>query len=175
MKTRFLLFLLLPLGCVAVFVSVLYRPWAEAPASPAPPRPIAPARLLDMGPVGTDVSYTEELGDLTITMEAARFWVKKTKTFGFDNALMRRLAAKDFKLTISRADTKLLELRNPQLEMPLDRGLLVIDHPEILFPADFGSPDSITFDRKNKLIRIRRAAKEEVWNLADGNKSSHSN
>lgn len=169
MKPRYLLLLLLPLLTAAVFAGILYHPWAVVSAPPEPPRPLAaPARLLEMGPVGTDVAYTEQLGDLTITMEAARFWVKKSKTFGFDNALMKRLAAKDFKLTISRAGANILALRKPQMEMPLDRGLLVIDHPEVLFPVNFGSPDAITFDRKNKLIRIRRAAQEEVWNLAGG-------
>lgn len=166
MKPRVLLLWLLPLGIVTLFAGVFFPPWAEVPSLPETPRPMAPARLLEMGPVGTDVAYTEQVGDLTITMEAARFWVKKSKTFGFDNSLRKRLAARNFELTVSRAGEKLLHLRRPQLEMPLDRGLLIIKHPEVLFPADFGSPDSITFDRKNMLIRIRRDAAEEVWDLA---------
>jgi hypothetical protein len=126
----------------------------------------APAKMLAMGPVGTDISSVEQVGNVSIKMTAARFYFKKSKTLGFDNGLFKKLAAKDFCLTISKAGNDIFSARKDLVEMPLDRGVITIRKPDILFPTDMEQPDSIKLDKSNMLLFIRHGSSQKTWDLS---------
>ncbi len=126
----------------------------------------APLRMTALGPVGTGIDSTEYLGDIQIHMTADRLWFKKTKTFGFDNGLMKKLAARNFQLSIYRAGRKLISLRKQDLEMSLDQDKITISRPEVVFPPDFGRTDAIQLEKKNKLLHIRTGQSTTTWELS---------
>lgn len=126
----------------------------------------APSRMLKMGPVVGGVVSTKTVGDVVIKMEASRLWFKKSKTFGFDNALFKKIAASDFRLTISKDGEKLLALNKEQVEMSADQNIIEINHPKITFPADMEQPDSIRLDNRKMSLHIRTGKSEKIWDLA---------
>jgi hypothetical protein len=148
---------------IAIWHNGLRPPAAGGVKYQSPP---APEKMIAMGPVGTDITSSEIVGRATVRMTASRLWVKKSKLFGFDNALFKKLAARDFCLTVSKAGRKILSVRKDQMEMPMDRRVIVIHDPEILFPNDLGHPDRITLDKPNKVLVFHRGASEKTWNLA---------
>jgi hypothetical protein len=127
----------------------------------------APAKMIDMGPVATDINSTEQIGDISIKMTASRFWIKKTKTFGFDNGLFKKLAAKNFCLTISKAGKEILCASKDMVELPIDRGVIIIDRPKIISPQNMEQPDSIRFDRSKMLLLVRKGTTEKTWDLLE--------
>lgn len=122
--------------------------------------------MIEMGPVGTNITLSEQVGNVIIKMTASRLWFKKTKTFGFDNALLKKLAASDFYLTISRAGKEIVSVGKDMVEMPVSRNVITIHKPSILFPTEMAQPDSITFDRPKMQLSFRQGASEETWDLA---------
>ena len=80
----------------------------------------APARQLETGPVATGIRQTEIFDDVIIETRASRIWVKKTKTFGFENNLLKKMAALDFTLSITREDRQIISIAKKELEMPCD-------------------------------------------------------
>ena len=126
----------------------------------------APSRMLRMGPVVGGAVSSETIGNVVIKMEASRIWFKKSKIFGFDSALFKKLAASDFRLTISSGGEKLLALSKDQVEMSADQKIIEINNPQITFPPDLGRPDSVRLDKQNMSFSIRKGESEEIWDLA---------
>jgi hypothetical protein len=127
--------------------------------------PSAPSRMLQMGPVLEGMVSSKTMGSVTVTMEASRVWFKKTKLLGFDNALFKKLEAKDFLLTVLKDGEKRLSISKDRLEMPPDKSIIEIRNPRILFPADMQQPDSITLDNGKMILYFRTGDDEMVWNL----------
>ena len=93
-------------------------------------------------------------------------WFKKSKTFGFDNALLKKMAASDFRLTVSKAGRVILSVSKDLVEMPLDRSVITIRDPKILYPRDIGQPDILRFDKSNLRVSFRQGASENTWELS---------
>lgn len=125
----------------------------------------APSRMLMMGPIIGGVVSTETVGEVTVMMEASRLRVKKTRTFGFDNALFRKFVADDFLLTVSRGGERLLTFSKGQAEISADRKIIDIDTPRVTFPPNMTQPDSIRLDKIKMLLYIRTDGTEEIWDL----------
>ena len=128
--------------------------------------PQAPAKMIAMGPVGTNITSVEQIGDVSIKMTATRFWFKKSKIMGFDSGLLKKLAAKDYCLTISKAGKVILSAAKERVEMPMDRGVITIHHPDILLPKNMEKPDSIRFDKSKMEIVLRKDGSEKIWDLS---------
>ena len=158
------LILVISLLAVITVIIVYWRGNGETPMAESS-QSTAPSRMLKMGPVVSGAISNETIGDVTIKMEASRLWIKKSKTFGFDNALFKKIAASDFCLTVSKSGKKLLSASKEQIEMPLDQSIIKINNPEILFPADMRQPDSIRLDKKMMFIFIKIGKYEEIWDL----------
>lgn len=125
----------------------------------------APSRMLMMGPVIGGVVSIDAVGEVTVMMEASRLRVKKTRTFGFDNALFRKFVADDFLLTVSKDGERLLALSKGQAEISADRKIIDIDTPRVSFPPDMTQPDSIRLDKTKMTLYIRTDGTEEIWDL----------
>jgi hypothetical protein len=125
--------------------------------------PSAPSRMLKMGPVMDGLVTSKTVGNVTVKMEATRVWFKKTKTFGFSNALFKKIVAKDFRLTIIKDGKKHIVISKNQLEMPPDQNVIEIKNPRLLFPTDMKQPDSIRFDSGEMALYFRTGNDEEVW------------
>lgn len=162
---------LLTLVCSAMAIGVIVviaATWQGNSLSPVVTEnttPSIPSRMLKLGPVVDGMVSTKTTGNMTIKMEAARVWLKKTKLFGFDNGLFKKMVAKDFCLTIFKDGEKLLSIGKDRLEMPPDQGLIDIKNPRILFPADMQQPDSIQFDNREMVLYLRTGDEETVWDL----------
>jgi len=125
-----------------------------------------PSKMAKLGPVTGAMISSKTIGDVTIKMEASRTSFKKSKTFGFDNGLFKKLVASDFCLTISKGGRKLLVLNKNQVEMPMDQNVIEINNPQIIFPAEMKEPDSIKLDSQKLSVRIKNGKTEEIWDLA---------
>ena len=136
------------------------RPRRQAEAMPPPPR------ITELGFSTTGINSTDIQGDLEISVAADRLSFAKTKTFGFDNALMKKIAATNFQLRIRKAGRQIFYARKDRLTLPLNLETIVIFNPQEVFPSDLGHPDEIRLDKKNKRLHIRQGQKTVVWNLA---------
>jgi len=151
---------------IILWVVVLY--WQDKNQAHISPgsQESAPEKMLKMGPVVEGATWTETIGDVTFQMKASRLWVKKSKTFGFDNALFRKMAADHFFLAVSKKGEKILAVSKAYLEMPLSQKRIKITNPKVLFPANMNKIDSIIFDRQSLSVHVRRYGRpEEIWNL----------
>lgn len=122
--------------------------------------------MIAMGPVGTHIVSSEQIGDVLIKITASRLWIKKSKTFGFDNALLKKMAARNFCMTISKAGKVILRVGKDLVEMPANLSVISIRDPKILFPADIEQPDSIRFDKPSLRVSFRKGASEDIWELS---------
>ena len=155
-------------GIVVVMVVIAVLVWRSnrAPAVRSEnSQPTAPSRMLKNGPVGDGIVSTKVVGDVTVKMEASRMWFKKSKLFGFDNALDKKIAASNFHLTISKGGRKLIALSKAQVEMSPDQRFIEISHPRITFPDNLKQPDSIRLDNQKMTVSIRNGESETVWDL----------
>ena len=118
--------------------------------------------MIAMGPVGTGIVSSKQIGNVLVKMTASRMWFKKSKTFGFDNALLKKMAASDFRLTVSKAGRVILSVSKDLVEMPLDRSVITIRDPKILYPRDIGQPDILRFDKSNLRVSFRQGASEKL-------------
>jgi hypothetical protein len=159
-------------GIVAALMAIAAAFWHQGTGQAARPNhenhhPQAPAKMIEMGPVGTDIVSSEQIGNVLVRMTARRMWFKKSKTFGFDNALLKKMAASDFRLTVSKAGKVILSLSKDLVEMPLDRSVITIHEPEILFPRNIGQPDILRFDKSSLRVSFRQGASENTWELSE--------
>lgn len=122
--------------------------------------------MIAMGPVGTDIVSNEQIGDIRIEITASRLWIKKSKLFGFDNALLKKMAASDFRLTISKAGKVILSVGKDRVEMPINLDIITIHDPKVLIPADMQQPDHIRFDKPNMRVCFKQGSSEETWELS---------
>lgn len=125
----------------------------------------APSRLVETGPYGQNVRSTEQIGNYTINMKAKRLYFKKTKTLGFDNALFKKLVAKELEVTILKDNKKILALYKDRQDMSPDMKCLQIKNPTVLYPETIKQPDKIRIDKKRKLITLYYRDKTDVWDL----------
>ena len=124
-----------------------------------------PGRLVDAGPYGTNVISSEKIGECRFDLKAEKLYVKKTRILGFDNALFKKLVARELDITIFRADRKLLALHKSYQEMPLDMRCVKIDRPDILFPESFRQPDRVKIDKERRLITFYYGNRTDEWDL----------
>jgi hypothetical protein len=122
--------------------------------------------MIEMGPVGTDIVSSEQIGNIRIEITASRLWIKKSKMFGFDSALLKKMAASDFRLTISKAGKVILSVSKDLVEMPAGLSSIVIHDPKILIPADMEPSDYIRFDKPDMRVVFRQGSSEETWELS---------
>ena len=125
----------------------------------------APSRLVATGPYGTNVRSTELIGDCTINIKAKRLYFKKTKIFGFDNALLKKLVAEELNITILKDSKKILALYKARQNMSPDMKCLEIKDPMILYPDIFKQPDKVRIDKNKKLITFYYRDGSHVWDL----------
>ena len=155
--------------CIAfilmIIIAALWRGRDETPADKIN-YSSAPSRMLQMGPVLGGLSSTDTIGEVVIKMEASRMWYKKSKTFGFDNALFKKLVASNFRLTILKGEKRLISLSKNQVELSSDRNTIDIKTPTIIFPTDMGHPDLIQFNKKELKLKIKTGTSEKTWDLA---------
>ena len=159
-------------GILAALVTIAVALWHQgaghaAPSYPKDPHPQAPSKMIAMGPVGTHIVSSEQVGNVLIKITASRLWIKKTKTFGFDNALLKQMAASDFCLTISKAGKVILSVGKDIVEMPVNLSVITIRDPKVLIPADIEQPDSMRFDKPNMRVSFRQGTSEEIWQLSE--------
>ncbi len=125
----------------------------------------APSRLVQTGPYGTNVRSSEQIGSYTINMKTKRLYFKKTKIFGFDNALFKKMVAEELNITILKDSRKILVLYKARQDMPLDMKCLQIKNPTVLYPETTKQPDKVRIDKKGKKITLYYGDKTDVWNL----------
>lgn len=158
-------------GILAALATIAAAYWHQgtgdgaAPPSRSP-HPQAPSKMIAMGPVGTQIVSSEQIGNVLIKITASRLWIKKSKTFGFDNALLKKMAASDFCLTISKAGKVILSASKDLVEMPANLSIITIRDPKVLYPVNIDQPDSIRFDKPNMTVSFKRGASEETWELS---------
>jgi hypothetical protein len=153
---------------ISVFLTTIFLFWrvnAEAPENKDYHHPV-PSRMLKLGPVVGGAVSSETVGDVVIKLKASRLWLKKTKTLGFDNALFKKLAARDFCLTIYKGGKKLISVRKPFVEMPPDQHIIEINDPAVIYPPNMKQPDSIRLDKRARTLCIRTGRSEKIWDLA---------
>jgi hypothetical protein len=130
-------------------------------------RSAVPSRMQTMGPVLQGVVSTEMLGAVALKMEASRLWVKKTKIFGFDNGLIKKVVVNDFRLSVSKEGRALLSVSKKRVEMSPDLKTITIEHPTVHRPMDMVQPESIRIDKKDRAIyfKMRGDNAEIKWAL----------
>lgn len=129
----------------------------------------APSRLVETGPYGQNVRSSEQIGSYTINMKAKRLYFKKSKILGFDNALFKKLVAKELEVTIIKDNKKILALYKDRQDMSPDMKCLQIKNPTVLYPETIKEPDKIRIDKKRKLITLYYRDKTDVWDLSEKN------
>ncbi|OEU79160.1 MAG: hypothetical protein BA873_11105 [Desulfobulbaceae bacterium C00003063] len=125
----------------------------------------APSRWIEAGPYGQGVRSTEKIGDYTINMKAEKLYFKKTKTFGFDNALFKKLVARELNITIFRDDKRVLALYKDRQAMSPDMKSLLIEDPTVLHPKTIKQLDKISIDKNRRLITLYHSDRTDVWDL----------
>lgn len=125
----------------------------------------APSRLVQTGPYGTNVRSSEQIGRYTINMKTKRLYFKKTKIFGFDNALLKKLVAEELNITILKDSKKILSLYKARQDMPPDMQCLQIKNPKLLYPETTRQLDKVKIDKKEKKITLYYGDKVDIWNL----------
>ncbi len=136
--------------------------------SPSHPRDIplkAPQRLIAAGPYGRDVCLVERLGACTLTMKAGRLFVRKPKTFGFENALLKRVVAKDLHLSLMRDGQRLVELNTAKLEMPPGMTVIRIEHPTLIYPQGEEAPEMVRIDKGSRTLTLQYPGSTQTLSL----------
>ena len=128
-----------------------------------------PSKLLETGPYGQNVRFTEQIGIYTINMKAKRLYFKKTKVIGFDSALFKRLVAEELDITILKNNKKILALYKAHQDMSPDMKCLQITNPVVLYPKTIKQPDKVRIDKRKKLIILYYKDKADIWNLSEKN------
>jgi hypothetical protein len=147
----------------------LTRPTVDAPLqqhlSTAAASPVAPARLVETGPYGTNVRSYFTIGNLSISLKAGRLYVKNTNTLGFSNALLKKLVARDLALEVKQGGAVVLSLAKAHQEMPLNTDRFVVDHPRIIYPPNMRQPDRLMIEKSSKRLTIWHGTEKWVSDL----------
>jgi len=62
----------------------------------------APSRIAQAGPYGTNIRSSYQVDGISFNLSASKLCIKKTKLFGFSNALLKKMVARDLKVTIAK-------------------------------------------------------------------------
>jgi len=124
-----------------------------------------PTRLVENGPYGKNVDLKEKLGRCMFDMKAQRLYFKKIKTLGFNNALFKKLVAKELNIIIFRDNKKILSLYKDYQEMNPNMKSIQIKNPKVLYPETMKQPDEVNIDKDKKLIVLRYGDKVDTWDL----------
>ncbi len=124
-----------------------------------------PGRLTEAGPYGAGISTTHHINGFKFKIKSGKLYFKKKKTFGFSNALLKKLVAQDLEVSIHEANTKILKISKNYQELSPDMKILKIDNPTLLFPRDFKSPEKITINMKTQNIILFYKGKQVHWDL----------
>ena len=124
-----------------------------------------PPKLVENGPYGVNVETTEQVGDCMFQIKAARIYVKKTKTLGFDNALFKQMVAKDVTVTVYKKKQIILKIHKETLSTLPNLNRIKIKNPEILFPDSLSQPDRVVIDKKKKHIVFGYGKQNQIWDL----------
>jgi len=164
MKKRYTTLFILGLAGIFAMGIFLIHNGAGDSSKHGPVRPASP-RIANLGPYGTNVSTTEQLGDCTFQMRAEKLFLKKGKTFGFENSLLKKAAAKGLSITVWKNEKKLLSLYKDYLETAPNLKHIRILQPRILYPETISRPDSVIIDKEKMSVTLMYGNKKEVWQL----------
>jgi hypothetical protein len=163
----------LGLICGTVFLSGLLfyhgRPMGEdaQPKALHPTLVGAPARLLEAGPYGTNIRATFASDKLSVKLKASRLYLKKAKTLGFSNALLKKMVARDLTLVVKQEGAVILSLTKAYQELPTDMDAFTIDHPHILHPSEMVPPDRVLIDKLHCRIILWHGGEQTIWDLSE--------
>lgn len=134
----------------------------EATFSPSEKKP---PRVVNYGPYGTNVDFTENIGQAVLHVHADKLYVIKGKIMFFDNALHKKLRADNMTVTLFHQNNKILSFHKQYLILPLKMNVINVPSPKILYPGTIKHADSIIVDKNKQTVTIRYNDKTDVWHL----------
>ena len=151
--------------CIGAVIWQQSNSEASRGISPIPNGMSAMERMRKLGPVVMGMGISERVGNVKLHVKADRLSAEKTKIFWFDSNLRKKMIALNLHFKITKDKTPLLILSKDRAEFSPDKSQIIIAHPKVSFPENFGNPDEVKLDKKMKLLYIRRGDKTETWDL----------
>ncbi len=152
-------------GAAGVALIVYYGFSGSDKQKPEDIRAKVPSRVIETGPYGEEIEQTEKIGIHLFKMKVGKLYLKKTKTLGFDNALIKKPVARDIHITILKDNKKVLVLHKDHQNLKQDLSRIHIEKPEIIFPEKFEQPKKIKIDKKEKKITFYYSDRSDIWDL----------
>ncbi|MGM0453760.1 MAG: hypothetical protein ACQERN_11405 [Thermodesulfobacteriota bacterium] len=154
------------------FVATGYHSSSTAPDR-VTKRPKIPSHLIKNGPYGTNVSITDLVGDCRYQLRAEKLYFKKTRMLAFENALWKKLVAKDLRIAIFENGKKRIELAKDSAELSAGMDHFRIKNPQIRYPEHLNGARMVEIDKKKARIHIHTAQGEKTtWELDSRAKST---
>lgn len=146
--------------------SVIKGPLFSSPANSIQDRPAVPSHVIQRGPYGTNVSTTSVMGDCRYQIRAGQLYFTTTRMLVFENALWKKLVAKDLRLAVYQNGEKRIEFAKDKAALTIGMNPIRIKNPEILYPEHLRGATAIAIDRSKSRIDIFTAGGETItWQL----------
>jgi hypothetical protein len=127
---------------------------------------VAPQRLTEIGPYGRNICLTEQIGECTLSVRAQRLYSKKTKLFGFNCALKKKLVAKGLNIIVYKNKDKVFDVYKDKINLPMNMKTIEIHNPTVLYPKSMESISRINIEKKKLRATIFYKDRTEVLDFA---------
>jgi len=110
--------------------------------------------LANIGPYGKNISYTENIGDLSVNMKAERLFARKSTIFGFSTVLKKHMVAENLTITVYDRGKRLYRCKKNKVVIPYNMDVIEVDNPYTIFPKSMRKVSLLRIDRKEQTIVI---------------------
>lgn len=110
--------------------------------------------LVGIGPYGRNISYTENIGDLSVNMKADRLFARKSTFLGFATVLKKHMVAENLAITVYDREKRIFSCRKDEVIMPYNMDVIEVENPYTVFPKNMSRVSLIRIDRIARTIVI---------------------